>query len=109
MGVWDGGLKRARVAWLGHREIFFILKDWCSRVIELLPIYDRVLYIIFDVLPLFIHDSTEGRQEVGERGGGMGSGRTLSQNSNSVCLKQNLDICWSAASSIFLSLNFTSS
>lgn len=22
MGVWDGGLIRARVAWLGHREIF---------------------------------------------------------------------------------------
>lgn len=31
---------------------------------------------IFGVFPLFIHDITEGRQEVGERGGGMGSGRT---------------------------------
>ncbi len=28
--------------------------------------------LVFDVLPLFIHDSTEGRQEVGERGGGDG-------------------------------------
>lgn len=113
VGVWMcgmGGLKRARVAWLGHREIFFFFnKDWCSRVNELHPIFDSPLgFLLYLFLPFSLY-AVQYRRQSGSKAGerwGDGIRKDNKPGLELCCPKHNHAICWSCRFD-FKSLNFT--